>query len=354
MPKIALKRTSLASFETLVRRVKETILLGRERVRKEMVETYWQTGRYIHGHILHHQARADYGEKLIPRLATRVEMSVRSLQEILRFYRKFPRITRSRAQLAWSLFRKLTSIPDESLRHEFAKRALEENWTSDKLQAKIRTELRPDSEPGGKSTSAGPDTSPLVEPKLGLLYTYRLVTTPAEPEVLKIDQGFHKYTTAFEARAKLKAGDIVESQKRKSGGFAAVPSKKGEKGLFTYRALVERVVDADTLFVEIDLGFGDTLRDYLRLRGINAPELSTEAGRKARDFVRSLVKNLPFILLTSTRSDKYHRYLADVFLPRKTFLKEWAKGTAALDPSSADLLYLNNELLAKHRAQRAR
>ena len=42
MSKAALKRSSLDSFEVLVRKVKETFLVGRERIKKEMIRIYWQ------------------------------------------------------------------------------------------------------------------------------------------------------------------------------------------------------------------------------------------------------------------------------------------------------------------------
>ena len=49
MPKTleaARRNSSIASFEVLVRKVKETFLLGRQRVKQEMVRTYWQTGNH--------------------------------------------------------------------------------------------------------------------------------------------------------------------------------------------------------------------------------------------------------------------------------------------------------------------
>lgn len=116
---------------------------------------------------------------------------------------------------------------------------------------------------------------------------------------------------------------------------------------------MERVVDGDTLLVEIDLGFTNTTRQYLRLRALDTPEINTERGRKARDFVASLLKPAPFIILTTTRSDKFDRYLADVFIPGKDFLKDWFRASAKLNPS-AGLIYLNNELLKHKLAVRMR
>ena len=346
MPNAVLKRSNLASFETLVRKVKETFLIGRERIKQEMIQTYWQTGQYIHEHILHHEERADYGKQVIPRLSERVEMSERSLQEMLQVYRRFPQIPRGRAELNWTHLRKLASIPDKRLRDGFIKRAIEGDWTSDKLQSKMKAELRSDSGTGGVKSSGPKDYSLITRPKLGLLYTYRLVTSTATRE-LKIDQGFSEYKSEIDLAGRFKAGDIAESRRLKDGTYSAVKSERTKEDLFTYLAYVERVVDGDTLFVEIDQGFTNTTEQYLRLRALDSPELKRKVGVKAKEFVVSLLKAVPFIFLTSTRSDKYDRYLADVFIPGRKFLKEWEKGTAVLNQSE-DLLYLNNELL-KHK-----
>ena len=51
------------------------------------------------------------------------------------------------------------------------------------------------------------------------------------------------------------------------------------------RERVQPVVDGDTLVVTVDLGFGVEVDQTLRLRGIDAPELSRQAGGRAREFV---------------------------------------------------------------------
>lgn len=66
-------------------------------------------------------------------------------------------------------------------------------------------------------------------------------------------------------------------------------------------------------FIEVDLGFGTTVEQYLRLRGIDSPEIDTKEGKEAQAFVRRELKDVPFILLQSSRSDPWGRYLADVF-----------------------------------------
>jgi micrococcal nuclease len=55
------------------------------------------------------------------------------------------------------------------------------------------------------------------------------------------------------------------------------------------RADVIRVHDGDTLMLNIDLGFDVWTIKPLRLFGVNAPELSTEAGKVSRDWVQNWI-----------------------------------------------------------------
>jgi endonuclease YncB( thermonuclease family) len=59
--------------------------------------------------------------------------------------------------------------------------------------------------------------------------------------------------------------------------------------IYRYRAEVLDVHDADTYKLRIDLGFRCAVTIQCRLRGVNAPELSTLEGKDARDFVKILL-----------------------------------------------------------------
>jgi len=62
---------------------------------------------------------------------------------------------------------------------------------------------------------------------------------------------------------------------------------------YVYRTQVIRVVDGDTLWCRIDLGFRTQAEHSIRLAGIDAPELFTgtdrEAGAASRDAVQTWV-----------------------------------------------------------------
>ena len=87
--------------------------------------------------------------------------------------------------------------------------------------------------------------------------------------------------------------------------------------MFEYRAVVLRVLDGDTIDVNIDLGFDVWRRERVRLAGIDAPELRDASGRTAAAFVSDLMPfGNPITIQTEKPypHDKYGRYLATVGL----------------------------------------
>ena len=88
-----------------------------------------------------------------------------------------------------------------------------------------------------------------------------------------------------------------------------------------YSARVVRVVDGDTLDVDIEIGFNLTLRERVRLYGINAPEtrssdkIEKSKGMLAENFlVETLLDAQNYCKLDIHGSGKFGRPLADVFV----------------------------------------
>lgn len=83
---------------------------------------------------------------------------------------------------------------------------------------------------------------------------------------------------------------------------------------YQYQAHVVRVIDGDTIVVQVDLGFKIWAEKTLRLARINSPELSTPAGIIARDYVNKylLINNSGMIVFTSKKLDIYGRSIAEV------------------------------------------
>jgi micrococcal nuclease len=93
---------------------------------------------------------------------------------------------------------------------------------------------------------------------------------------------------------------------------------------YQYRAAVVRVVDGDTLILDVDLGFHVWLRGQsFRLLGCNARELHDPGGVEARDNLRNLFDLPAFrdVTLRTVKVDKFGgRFDATIMLTGGTDL----------------------------------
>jgi micrococcal nuclease len=82
---------------------------------------------------------------------------------------------------------------------------------------------------------------------------------------------------------------------------------------YTYKATAVRVIDGDTVVLDVDLGFDITKRMTFRLHGIDAPELRTNAGKAAKCFLIESIASaaVKWLIVRSIKdkADKYGRYL---------------------------------------------
>jgi micrococcal nuclease len=88
--------------------------------------------------------------------------------------------------------------------------------------------------------------------------------------------------------------------------------------LYHYKMTVTKVVDGDTIYGDVDLGFNIGYRKMeFRLSGINTPETkgaTREAGLISKQFVLDSVMGKDVIIVTKRDTkEKYGRYLAEVF-----------------------------------------
>lgn len=85
--------------------------------------------------------------------------------------------------------------------------------------------------------------------------------------------------------------------------------------MYEYEATVLKVIDGDTLQISIDLGLETFRKITVRIARINAPEISTDAGKAAKAYLIGLLG--PDEVLTvrtiKDRKEKYGRYLVEVF-----------------------------------------
>ena len=113
---------------------------------------------------------------------------------------------------------------------------------------------------------------------------------------------------------------------------------------YVYKAMIERVVDGDTLLIRLDLGFQVWKEQRIRLAGIDAPPIDEAKGYEAFEYVRDQLAQVPFIMVKTNKIDIYGRYVGHVFysFQEKDMVKIFTEGR-----------YLNQELLDRGLARRA-
>ena len=334
-----------SAYDFLLTRVRKVLVEGQKRIESERVRTYWETGRIILAHILKYE-RAERGKEMIKRLAEDLKVNDTVLNRCVKFARVYPALGKTAAwqQFSWSHYRTLIAVGDEQKRRRLEKTAAEHEWSVGELTARIKEEVPRSEEPPASEPEQSSVDRKLLVPLRGTVHTYRLVERPNlssnVDSGLLVDLGFGVFHEVDSRLLSAFGKDQIVESRPKDDAYKFYKTDRTAKDLFTYAAFVERVIDGDTLKVRMDLGFSVWIRHTLRLRGIDCPELGTPAGDEARDFVRSHLKEARMITVRSSRSDKYDRYLADLFFP------------AGETPDPSTDIYLNNLLLETGRAKR--
>jgi len=150
-----------------------------------------------------------------------------------------------------------------------------------------------------------------------------MVKNRAEREFYLKQSCLNRWTRDELAR-RIKHGFYQEYMAQKGVERDALLQKK-QNLFYLYSADVVRVIDGDTVMVDVDLGFEITVRKRVRLRGIDCPELSTKKGQTAKEFVEKeferCVQKSPdpssgrarVVIQTFKRVDLYGRYVCDVY-----------------------------------------
>jgi endonuclease YncB( thermonuclease family) len=285
------KELSLTKDEQkLIKTLKAELEDGRKKaiqaVEDQTKITYWNVGKHIKKHLLKHEDRADYGTYIISTLSKELDIDRTTLYQTIQFYEYYPKIVSARGQLSWTHIRSLLTLPDETTRREFESRVLEEKLSTRELDFQIKDVLNT---PPSKIVK--PESTSKINPILKTVreepYVYRYKTIHGKEMV---DLGFRMY---------------LEKPNR--------PVNTGNVTHYTYKAYVVEVIDGDTMWVDIDLGFNTWTQQKVRLRGINTQPIETKLGLQAKEFIENELKDVPFIALRTYWRDKFTRYLVDVF-----------------------------------------
>lgn len=85
--------------------------------------------------------------------------------------------------------------------------------------------------------------------------------------------------------------------------------------MFEYNAKLVRLIDGDTMILDVDCGFNITVRERFRLSRVNAPELMSISGMQARTFVALQLQKATALKISSekSRQEKFGRWLCELY-----------------------------------------
>ena len=92
-------------------------------VSQSMLQAYWQIGKIIIEEEQNGELRSEYGKNVLQKLSDKLTaefgkgFSVRTLQQMKKFYTLFPIANALRSQLTWTHYRSLLKVNSESARN---------------------------------------------------------------------------------------------------------------------------------------------------------------------------------------------------------------------------------------------
>jgi len=257
------------------------------------------------------------------------------LHRMVKFYNAFQNLATS-PELTWSHYVELLPVKDREKRREYIDKIKE-----DSLSVRELRELITDEE---QKQEPVVDTKPKKE-KLSFLrgvpYVYkikRIDCLKPENSRLVVDCGFNIFTGVDIVNLNEFTPDQTVLVEKMNNRYTLQKTDITISRIYTYKAYVEKVLDGDTLWAVLDLGFKIFIRQKIRLHRLDAPPVEMAEGVKAMTYLNTKLKPLDFIVVKTHWRDKFDRYLADIFyLPdEEDFLVVTEKGK-----------YLNQELADK-------
>jgi len=325
-------QTITPEIKTLIETIFFEIKQGKERAHLAMEQekrlTYWNIGKHIKTHLLQYSERAEYGEYLFKVLAENLSIHRSILYRSMRFYEECPSIVATSRQLTWSHYIELLTIPDKETRREYEEKIIEEKLSVREFRKLIKKDK-------GLPEVTQSD-KPLI-PSRDKPYIYWVKKDEGK---IEIDLGFRiDIGCPF---AEVTPNKVIHVEKN-SQDYTFIPAKTNVRPHYTYKAKVLEIIDGDTFWAKIDLGFNTKITQKLRIKGIDSEEIKTPAGQETKDYVVSKLKGCKFIALKSYWRDKFDRYLVDVF---------YDKNESDLESLIQNGTFLNQELLDKGLAVR--
>ena len=136
---------------TLIFNIEQTVTKAKEKlstsVNNTITETYWQIGKYIVETEQDGKIKAAYGKKLLTTLSHELTLrlgkgySRPNLNNMRKFYLKYPKCQTVSDKLSWSHICELIKLDDDLERSFYERQTVNENWSVRELQRQIDSAL---------------------------------------------------------------------------------------------------------------------------------------------------------------------------------------------------------------------
>ena len=137
------------SLQTLIGQLRALVSDARSRALRSVdaiqVRTCWEIGRHVVEFEQSGNSRAEYGKRLLPRLADSLTAEFgrgfdeRNLRNMRGFFQIFPIWNAVRTELSWTHYRTLLRVENEQARRWYMDETAAQNWSSRALERQIGT-----------------------------------------------------------------------------------------------------------------------------------------------------------------------------------------------------------------------
>lgn len=131
----------------LYEQIRNILLTSRQKaysaVNEAMVQAYWLIGKTIVEDEQNGNDRAEYGKETLQFLSARLTeefgkgFSVRTLQQLKKFYVVYPNTNALRSQLNWTHYRNLIKVKSDEARSWYEEETIKSQWSSRQLERQI-------------------------------------------------------------------------------------------------------------------------------------------------------------------------------------------------------------------------
>ncbi|MCD4779252.1 MAG: thermonuclease family protein [Candidatus Omnitrophica bacterium] len=283
--------------------------------RRQVIVTNWNIGRIIEEQLLPTDQPSAGNAQAVYQLSRDLGRTDTFIYQLAKFYRYYP--TLPDTTLSWSHYASLTHIDDPSTRDKLEQKAIKQGLSSKRFREVIALRRQAAKKKIKQAQLAQTVERPGMIPCLrGELYYYRClfrayIPTNETQGLIDLGFGLLRKTTVpkWKDRSRLLYVHIYKDKQCYDVRIANTDAWK----LYTYVATVQRVVDGDTVMLNIDMGFDSWIQEKVRLRAIDTPEIDNPLGRLAKHYVEDQLKKVKFVVCKTHKEDKFGRFLADIF-----------------------------------------